>query len=258
MLPEREAMRSAAALRRRLVARDYQEAITFSFVDSSRERALGIEANPIRVLNPIASNLDVMRASLLGGLLETLRTNVNRKQTRVRLFEIGRCFLRREGGFAQPLRVGAVAAGPALPEQWDGGKRPVDFFDVKGDVEALAAPLTVQTEAAAHPALHPGRSARVLVDGQEAGWIGELHPRLAQAFELPAAPVVFELDLEPLSQGRQPVARSVSKLPLVRRDIAVVIDEKIPAQSVVDALMALKPPVVDHIALFDVYRGPGV
>jgi phenylalanyl-tRNA synthetase beta chain len=258
MLPEPEALRPTAALRRRLVARDYQEAITFSFVDSGRERALGIEANPIRVLNPIASNLDVMRTSLLGGLLDTLRTNVNRKQTRVRLFEIGRCFLRRDGGFAQPLRIGALAAGPALPEQWDAGKRAVDFYDVKGDLEALAAPLGVRTEAAAHPALHPGRSASVLVDGRAAGWMGELHPRLAQAFELPAAPVVFEVDLEFLSQGRQPTARPVSKLPLVRRDLAVVIDEKIPAQSVVDALVAAKPPVVDHIGLFDVYRGSGV
>ena len=176
MLPEPEAMRPSTELRQRLVDRDYQEAITFSFVDSGWERALGIDANPIRVLNPIASNLDVMRTTLLGGLLDTLRTNANRKQERVRIFEVGRCFLREPGGYAQPLRVGGLAYGPALPEQWDGGKRPIDFFDVKGDLEALAAPLAVRTEAATHPALHPGRSARVLVDGAPAGRRGERAP----------------------------------------------------------------------------------
>src|SRR5437667_5098880 len=255
MLPERESVRPATELRQRLVDRDYQEAITFSFVDSGWERALDIDANPIRVLNPIASNLDVMRTTLLGGLLDTLRTNVNRKQERVRIFEIGRCFLREPGGYAQPLRVGGLAFGPALPEQWDGAKRPIDFFDVEGDLEAMAAPLGIRTEAATHPALHPGRSARVLVDGAPAGWVGELHPRLLGAFELPHAPVVFELDLAPLGRRPQPVARPVSKLPVVRRDLAVVVDEGISAQAVLDALVAVKPASVDHIALFDVYRG---
>jgi len=258
MLPEREGIRPAAELRQRLVDRDYQEAITFSFVDSGWERALGIDANPIRVLNPIASNLDVMRTTLLGGLLDTLRTNANRKQERVRIFEIGRCFRRDPGGYAQPLRVGGLAFGPALPEQWDGGKRPIDFFDVKGDLEALAAPLTVRTETATHPALHPGRSARVLIDGEPAGWLGELHPRLLAAFELPRAAVVFELDLAPLERRLQPVARPISKLPVVRRDLAVVVDETISAQAVLDALVAVKPASVERIALFDVYRGRGI
>ena len=258
MLPEPEALRRSTELRQRLVDRDYQEAITFSFVDSGWERALGIDANPIRVLNPIASNLDVMRTTLLGGLLDTLRTNANRKQERVRIFEVGRCFLREPGGYAQPLRVGGLAYGPALPEQWDGGKRLIDFFDVKGDLEALAAPLTVRTEAAMHPALRPGRSARVLVEGEPAGWVGELHPGLLGAFELPQAPVIFELDLAPLRRRPQPVARPVSKLPVVRRDLAVVVDEAISAQAVLDALVAIKPPSVDHIALFDVYRGRGI
>jgi phenylalanyl-tRNA synthetase beta chain len=258
MLPEREAVRPTAEIRQRLVDRDYHEAITFSFVDSGWERALGIDANPIRVLNPIASNLDVMRTSLLGGLLETLRTNANRRQDRVRLFEIGRCFLRERDSYAQPLRVGGLAFGHALPEQWAGGKRQVDFFDVKGDIEALAAPLAVRTEPAAHAALHPGRSARVLVDGEAAGWMGEIHPRLVARFDLPSAPIVFELDLEHLRRRPQPAAQPVSKLPAVRRDIAVVVDDNIPAQAVLDALVAVKLPSVDRIALFDVYDGPGI
>lgn len=258
MLPEREDMRPASALRALLNARDYQEVITFSFVHSEWERALGIEPDPIRVLNPIASNLDVMRSTLLGGLLDTLRTNANRKQERVRIFETGRCFVRGRAGYEQPLRVGGLAFGSAWPEQWGEAKRAVDFFDVKGDLEALAAPWALRTEAAPHPALHPGRSARVWLDGEAAGWLGELHPRLVRAFELPQAPVVFELDMAPLSRRPRPLARPVSKLPVVRRDLAVVIDEGIPVQGVLDALAAAKPASVEHVALFDVYRDPRI
>ncbi len=258
MLPEREDVRPAAAIRALLNARDYQEIITFSFVHSEWERALGMQASPIRVLNPIASNLDVMRSSLLGGLLDTLRTNANRKQERVRIFEIGRCFLRGRDGYEQPLQVGGLAFGSAMPEQWGEAKRPVDFFDVKGDLEALGAPWAVRTEALPHPALHPGRSARVLVDGEVAGWLGELHPRLVRVFELSHAPVVFELAMATLSRRPKPSARAVSKLPVVRRDLAVVIDEAIPVQSVLDALAAAKPASVERLALFDVYRGPRI
>src|SRR5208282_4076186 len=235
MLPEREDVRPAAAIKALLNARDYQEVITFSFVSSAWEQALGIESDPIRVLNPIASNLDVMRSSLLGGLLDTLRTNVNRKQERVRIFEIGRCFLRSRDGFEQPLRLGGLAFGSALPEQWGEAKRPVDFFDAKGDIEALAAPWSIRTDAAPHPALHPGRAARVVLEGEDAGWLGELHPRLVRVFDLPQAPIVFEIDMAAFSRRRRPSARPVSKLPVVRRDLAVVIDASIPVQSVLDA-----------------------
>jgi phenylalanyl-tRNA synthetase beta chain len=258
MLPEHEGSRGVAALSERLVGRDYQEIITFSFVSSDWERELGIQADPIRVLNPIASNLDVMRSTLLGGLLDTLRTNANRKQDRVRIFEVGRCFARQDVGCAQPVRVGGLAWGTALPEQWGEAKRAVDVFDVKGDLEALVAPLALRTAAAPHPALHPGRSARVLVAGDEAGWLGELHPRLRRAFDLPAAAVVFELDWAALSRRPTPWGRPVSKLPSVRRDLAVVIDERIPVQSVLDALDAAKPVWVDRLALFDVYRGAAI
>jgi len=258
MLPEPEALRPTAALKSKLVDRDYQEVITFSFVSSAWERALGVEPNPVRVLNPIASNLDAMRSTLLGGLIDTLRTNANRKQERVRIFEVGRCFFRDGESYGQPLRIGALAAGPALPEQWAVPKRGVDFFDVKADIEALAAPNPVITEAAEHPSLHPGRSARVRIAGEAAGWLGELHPRLVRHFELPSPPIVFELDLAALSGQSVPVAAPVSKLPVVRRDLAVVLDEAIPAQAVLEALDAVKPPFVDRFGIFDVYRGPGI
>ena len=258
MLSEHEASRTLATLKRRLVDRDYQEVITFSFVNSEWERRLQIASHPIKLLNPIASDLDVMRSSLLGGLIETLRTNVNRKAERVRIFEAGRCFVREGERYAQPLRIGGLAFGPVESPQWDGGKRQVDFYDVKGDIEALAAPLEMRTEAAEHPALHPGRSAKVSVAGKSAGWLGELHPRLLRAFELAQAPIVFEIDGEALSELGLPAARPVSKLPLVRRDLAVVVDDALPAQAVMDALEAVKPPHVAHIALFDVYRGQGI
>jgi phenylalanyl-tRNA synthetase beta chain len=259
MLPEREAIRSVSAMRQRLVDRDYQEVITFGFVSSAAELALRPDGNAIKVLNPIASQFDVMRTTLLGGLIETLRTNLNRKQDRVRVFETGRCFSRDGERYSQPLRVGGLAFGPALPEQWGAPKRSVDFFDVKGDLEALAWPLTVRTEAAAHPALHPGRSARVFVGDKQSGWIGELHPRLLHEFDLAGAPpVVFELDQEPLTEHALPSAKTVSRLPAVRRDIAIVVAETIPAEAVLDALRQASPSHVEHVGLFDLYRGPGI
>jgi phenylalanyl-tRNA synthetase beta chain len=258
MLPAPDALRPVAQLRQRMVDRDYQEVITFSFVSSAWEHALRSDPPPIKVLNPIADHQDVMRTSLLGGLLDTLRTNVNRKAERVRIFETGRCFLREGERFAQPLRIGGLAFGPADPPQWDSGRRAADFFDVKGDVEALAALLAVTTPAAPHPALHPGRSARVLIAGRPIGWLGELHPRLTREFELPRSPIVFELDCEALTQLSMPVARAVSKLPVVRRDLAVVVDDALPAEDVLAALDAVKPAQVEQISLFDVYKGPGV
>ena len=262
MLPEPEAALTPGALKHALVARDWQEAITFSFVHSARESALfpdrGPHDAPIAVLNPIAGHLDVMRTTLLGGLVEVLATNLARKRDRVRVFETGRCFERAGQGYHQPLRLGGLAYGSALPEQWGSAMRPVDLFDVKGDLAALVAPRTLTTDRGAHPALHPGRAARVLVDGAVVGWLGELHPRLVRHFELPRAPVVFELDLAALLARPMPAAATVPKLPVVRRDLAVVVDDALPAQDVLAALEAARPAHVDAIRLFDVYRGPGV
>jgi len=262
MLPDPETAFSAGALKRRLVDRDWQEAITFSFVNSAWEAALFPDrdptAMPIAVLNPIAAHHDVMRTTLLGGLLDVLCTNLARRQDRVRVFEAGRCFVRAGQGCDQPLRIGGLAYGDAWPEQWGSPKRSTDLFDVKGDLEGLVAPRALTTERAAHPALHPGRAARVLVDGATVGWLGELHPRLTRHFELPRPPIVFELDLAPLLTRPMPAAAPVSKLPMVRRDLAVVVDETLPADDVLRALEAARPARVDAIRLFDVYRGPGV
>ncbi|HSC22747.1 MAG TPA: phenylalanine--tRNA ligase subunit beta [Casimicrobiaceae bacterium] len=253
MLPSPEERRGAGALKRRLVLRDYQEVITFSFVATADEQTLDPDARPIAVLNPIAAQRDAMRTTLLPGLLETLRTNVNRKLARVRIFEVGRTFGRGEPG--QPMRIGGLAFGSALPEQWASPSRPVDFFDVKGDLEALAAPLSLATHAAPKPWLHPGRSAAIEIGGKAAGWLGELHPRLMRAFELTAAPIAFELDLDALTRVPLPHGRPLSRLPSVRRDIAVIVNENIEVQNILQVLRDLASPQVEALDVFDVYRG---
>jgi len=262
MLSDPEARQDAVALKRRLAARDWQETITFGFVSSGIESTLFPERlpaeAPIAVLNPIATHLDVMRTTLCGGLLDVLRTNLARKHERVRVFEVGRCFRRNGGEADQPLRLGGLAYGHAFPEQWGTPKRPVDFHDVKGDLETLVAPRALATAATPHPLLRPGRSASVAVGDERVGWLGELHPRLVQLLELAQAPVVFEIDIAPLLNRPLPVARPLSKLPMVRRDFAVVVDEALPAMDVVNTLATAAPPHVVAVRLFDVYRGAGL
>ena len=258
MLPDPERQRSRHAVKRVLVDLGWQEIITFSFVSSQAEAVLDPASKPVRVQNPIAAHLDVMRTSLLPGLIDVLRANVNRRVSRARLFELGRTFQRVGAGFAQPVRLGGLAFGPAQPEQWAHAPRDVDFFDVKGDLETLAAPAAMTTRAAPHAALHPGRSARILLDGVDAGWMGELHPRLVTHFGLPKAAIVFELDVAPLTLRAMPAGMAVSRQPVVRRDLALVVDEALPVQTLLDAMHAASPAHVIALELFDVYRGHGL
>ncbi|GAB4119864.1 MAG: phenylalanine--tRNA ligase subunit beta [Sideroxydans sp.] len=258
MLPLAEAERSLVKLRQIMVLRDYQETINYAFVETAWERDLCGNPAPVVLKNPIASQMSVMRSSLLGGLLATLRTNLARKQPRVRLFEIGGCFSAEAGSYTQQDRLAGLAYGGACDEQWGGSARTVDFFDVKADVEALFAPRSLVFQATEHPASHPGRSARILLDGLAIGWVGELHPQWQQQYDLPQALVWFEVDLAALTQGKVPRPGAVSRLPLVRRDIAVVVDEHITVQSLLEAMRGCKAPFVVGINLFDLYRGHGV
>jgi phenylalanyl-tRNA synthetase beta chain len=268
MRPQREAQRSRHALRQRLADADYHEAINFSFVDPQWEADFSGEANPIRVLNPIASQLAVMRSTLFGSLVANVAYNLARKAPRIRVFELGRVYLRdpsvKEGeedvaGIRQPTRLGAIAYGPALEEQWGlPDKRPADFFDVKADMEALLAPRVAGYEAASHPALHPGRSARVTLKGTPIGWLGELHPRWQQKYGLPLPAALFELDVQALGQVDLPRYREVSKYPPVIRDRAMEFDESLPAAQILEEIERNRPPVVQEIRLFDFYRGKGV
>ncbi|MGN6318324.1 phenylalanine--tRNA ligase subunit beta [Trinickia sp.] len=262
-----ETRRSIHALRHALAARDYAETINFSFVDESWERDFAGNASPIRVVNPIASQLSVMRTTLFGSLINVLRHNLNRRADRVRVFEAGRVFLRDSSiaasemtveGYAQPKRIGALAYGPAAEEQWGVSTRPVDFFDVKRDVEALFAPRVARFVKAEHPALHPGRSARIELDGLSVGWIGELHPRWMQQYDLPHAPILFEVDAEALMSRVLHAPTDVSKYPPVRRDIAVVVDQNVEVQALLDemqkALTEDACKFVQRVALFDEFR----
>jgi phenylalanyl-tRNA synthetase beta chain len=187
------------------------------------------------------------------GLVATLQTNLKRKLARVRIFEVGRTFGRDVR--AQPLRIGGLAFGASEPEQWGLDDRGVDLFDVKGDIEALAAPLATTTTAKTWPWLHPGRSAEVQIDGRAVGWLGELHPRLVRHFELPAAPSVFELDLAALTHAPVPVAHAVSRLPSIRRDMAILVNKNITVGEILRVLHDIKPPAVETIDVFDVYHG---
>jgi phenylalanyl-tRNA synthetase beta chain len=267
MRPVAEARRSLHTLRESLAARDYREVINFSFVEPAWEADFAGEANPIRLLNPIASQQSVMRSSLLGSLIEVIRKNHARKVPRIRVFEVGRAFLRDQAahdgplavrGVRQPMRIAAAAFGPALAGAWDAAERAVDYFDVKGDLEALCAPLELRFEPVEHPAMHPGRSARVRVGGEEAGWLGELHPRWLRKYDLPMAPVLFELDAEPLLALPTPHPRVPARFPPVVRDISLEFDQNTPVQGVLDAIQAEKPPIVQEVGLLSVYRGPGL
>ena len=258
-----ESRRSVLGFKQLMAARDYFEVINYSFVDADWERDLAGNPLPIRVLNPIASQLGVMRSSLFGGLVANVVYNVNRKQGRVRAFETGSIFRRDASvpdgalsiaGFAQPRMLGAIAYGPAAREQWGIKTRAVDFFDIKGDLEALLAPLTAQFAPTPHPALHPGRSARISIDGQPAGFIGELHPKWVQANGLLAAPVLFEIDLSLVASVPLQGHNEVSKYPPLSRDIALALSATVAAAEVLTTLYAAVPERISSIELFDDFR----
>jgi len=263
MLELSEQRRPVWRVRDALVDRDYQEVINYAFVDAEWERDFCANDNAIALANPIASQMSVMRSGLIAGLVSTLITNRSRQQSRVRLFEIGSCFAYTDQedivpGFHQPIRLAALAFGPALPEQWGAPRRQVDFYDVKGDLEALFAPRRLQFSARSHPALHPGRAAAVTLDGEEIGCIGELHPVWVQKYDLVAAPIVFEIEMAALLRGDLPQYREISRQPAVLRDLALIVNDDLEVASVQQTLDAAAAPIVRSIELFDVYQGKGI
>ena len=259
-----ENKRSPYAVRHALAALGYQETINFSFVEEKWEAELAGNTNPIKLLNPIASQLSVMRSSLIGSLMQVLKFNVDRKAPRVRVFELGRVFLRDDSvvesdttvkGFEQPMRVAGLAYGAAAQQQWGQADAKVDFYDVKGDVEALLAPLKPVFEAAEHPAMHPGRCARVVLNGKAIGVVGELHPQWRQEWDLAQAPVLFELELDAVLAREVPKFQAVAKHQAVERDIAVVVKETVTHAQVMAAVAAgVQGGILRNAVLFDVFR----
>jgi phenylalanyl-tRNA synthetase beta chain len=258
-----EARRGPFAVRRQLAQLGYQETINFSFVEERWEHELAGNPAPIRLLNPIASQMSVMRSSLLGSLIAVLKFNLDRRADRVRLFEVGRVFLKDAAvpdsdttvaGFAQPMRVAGLCHGPVDALQWGAPERAVDFFDAKGDVLALLSPREPEFRVAEHPAMHPGRCASVWLEGQCVGHVGELHPRWRQAYELPHAPIMFELDLDAVLVRPVPAYQPVGRHQAVERDLAIVVKEAVTHAAVVDAIRAPGTPWLRDVLLFDVYR----
>jgi phenylalanyl-tRNA synthetase beta chain len=263
-----EKMRAPYAIRRRVAALGYQETINFSFVKEEWEKDLAGNLDPIKLLNPIAAPMSVMRSSLLGSLLEVLRFNLDRKANRVRLFEVGRIFKKdlhvehsntTVAGIDQPMRIAGLAYGPHSPLQWASSERLVDFFDIKADVEALFAPVRLEFKVAKdHPALHPGRSAVVLKGGQEVGFVGELHPKHRQSWGFTQAPILFEFDWESLQEGQVARSYSVPRFQTVERDIAVVVKDSVTHEQLMQAIMgAPTAGLVKSACLFDIYRPKG-
>ncbi|WP_341327860.1 phenylalanine--tRNA ligase subunit beta [Methylotuvimicrobium sp. KM2] len=244
-----------------LVDRGYQEAITYSFVDEAIQKIIAPDDEFIPLQNPISSELAVMRTTLWCGLLRAALHNINRQHTRVRLFETGLRFVRRGGATHQQKMLAGLAIGDVYAEQWGDNGRAIDFFDVKADLEALFAltGMKFRFEAAMNPALHPGQSAQILsASGENVGWLGMLHPLLEKQLDFDSRVFLFELDQDLLLNKAIPAFKPLSKFPSVRRDMALIVDEKVTAGQIVDTIKSCNEPMIQDIMIFDVYRGAGV
>jgi phenylalanyl-tRNA synthetase beta chain len=248
-----------------LMVRGYQEAISFAFVDPVLQQRLFPAQEGLALANPIASDLSVMRLSLWPGLLRAVLENQHRQADRIRLFEHGTRFEPLNDGTREIDTLAGVACGARLPEQWGVPKQlrgPADFYDVKSDLEALLAATgdskSFVFEPGTHPALHPGRTTRVLRCGQQVGWLGELHPTLVQALDFTHPPVLFELDVESALAVKRSAYEEISRFPQVRRDLSIVIDESVTLSTLAERVTLAASNLLRGLRIFDVYRGPGL
>jgi phenylalanyl-tRNA synthetase beta chain len=249
-------------LRLVLVDRGYQEAITYGFVDPRLQRLLFPRQRALALANPLSAELGEMRVSLWPGLIEVLRFNLRRQQERVRLFEVGTRFEIEDGKLIETQGIAGLVTGSVLPEQWGAPKRDADFFDVKSDVEALFA-LTgrqagISYVAAVCDTLHPGRSAAIFDRNVRVGWIGQMQPEIARKLELRDSPFIFEIAIDPSFRSEVPVFSEVSKFPAIRRDLAVIVDERVTLDELKESVNLAAKGLLRELAVFDVYRGKGV
>jgi phenylalanyl-tRNA synthetase beta chain len=246
-------------LRQSLVDRGYFEAITYSFVDPQWQAVLDPEHQAVKLANPLSSEMSVMRTTIWPGLLQAVRHNLNRQQSRVRLFETGQVFLQHDNELAQVERISGSICGSITDEQWGESSREVDFYDLKADVGALfGAEADIEYRAESHPALHPGQSAVIYRNGTAIGCIGALHPQVISDLDLSRTVYVFELDLEAVRQAHLPAFRPLSKYPEVRRDLAILIDEAVSARAIEDCIRTSSSEILQEVHLFDIYTGKGV
>jgi phenylalanyl-tRNA synthetase beta chain len=245
-----------------LVARDYEEAITYAFIDESSNAPYAPDGSELVLSNPISSEMSVMRSSLLPGLVASASANIARQQDRVRLFEIGKSFHGTLEASEEVVRIAAVSCGTALPEQWGLRAKAVDFFDIKADLLALlklagdASDVTFRS--IEHPALQPGQSAAIVRDDHEIGIIGKLHPQVAKQLELKRDAFVFELDALQALASAAPVADPVSRFPVIRRDLAVIVGEDVSGEDLVRTVASAAPDLTRDVRIFDIYQGPGI
>jgi phenylalanyl-tRNA synthetase beta chain len=257
-----EARSDLPELRRLLVARGYQEAITYSFIDPKQFELFSPGVEPLLLANPISNDMAAMRASLWPGLVKALQHNLNRQQDRVRLFESGLRFVGQLEGLKQEPMLAGVVCGSRLPEGWAQGRDVVDFFDVKADVEAVlgfaGALDTFTFVPGKHPALHPGQTARIERDGREVGFVGAIHPELSKNLGLDRPVFVFELVLAEVALGKMPKFHELSRFPEVRRDLALLADRDVAASAVLDVIRENAGEWLTDLRLFDVYQGKGI
>jgi len=247
---------------RTLIARDYQEVVTYSFIDADANRAFTGTDSKLRLTNPISSEMSVMRASLWPGLAAAAAANHARQQDRVRLFEISKSFHGTLGAHTEVVRIAGLASGHRYAEQWGSSSEPVDFFDIKSDVEALLSLSTdageVSFSGAEHPALQPGQTANIVRDNEVIGSLGKLHPKLAKQYDLKKAVFMFELDASKTLASSAPTTTSISRFPAIRRDVSVVVDEIISADELVSVLASTSPDLIQSVRIFDIYNGAGI
>lgn len=251
------------ALRRALCDLGYCEAITYSFVDKKTQMLLDPNSSPVELVNPMTAEMSVMRTNLWPGLVNTLLYNQNRQQSRVRLFEIGLRFITQQNELSQQRVLSGLISGSAMPEQWGIPARSADFFDLKGDLQAIfnltLEPTAFTFEATQHPALHPGQTANIYRSGQWIGQFGALHPAVAQTLGIQGKVFVFELLLEPLEMAKLPKFSEIFKFPEIRRDLAILVDRSIPVQQIQDTIRGIATDkLLKDVAVFDIYQGKGI
>ena len=263
--PNPESQQQPGVFRSQLISRGYQEVITYSFVDPEVQALVDPGVTPVSLANPISADMAVMRTNLWSGLLSTAAYNLNRQQSRVRIFEMGQCFVPSEEGdlgLSQNMMLAGLICGSRAPVGWTSTKDKVDFYDIKGDLEAVFAQTGLAAEfsftADEHPALHPGQAASICRNGQRIGWIGQLHPKIQKRLGISTEAYLFQVDFSKIEDVRIPSFQEVSKFPEVKRDLAFLVDTSVPAQHLVNSAREAAGKHLIDLKLFDVYQSKDV